>query len=93
MPELILTEQEKSKIEEWRAENAHKEAVEQFHAKAFLVCFQFKQYSVENYGAVPSFSEFVNSFGYDEKDHQMMFEVLTQVWKLIHSLVPPRGTI
>ena len=86
---MELTDSEARIILERRAEEAHAEKTDAFREKALNVANNFLIWSYKE-GYAPTFSTFVNQFGYDNLDCKIMYEAVKKIWDLVHTLEIPR---
>ncbi|MFE1573751.1 hypothetical protein ACFIQG_18315 [Comamonas odontotermitis] len=81
---LDLTEEEFQLIKKRRADEAAARQMEEFRMSVAETAAQFFRY-LDNVGMGPSFSEFVNGFGYEGDQQKLVYECVLQVrgvlWK------------
>ncbi len=86
---MELTESEARIILERRAEETHVEKTDAFREKALKVASDFLSWSYKE-GYDLTFSTFVNQFSYEERDCQLMYAAVKQIWGLVHTFEIPK---
>lgn len=81
---VYLKDDEWALIRKLRAEKAAAEKAEEFRMSTAETAAQFFRY-LDQAGMGPSFSEFVNGFGYEGEDGKLVYEYVLQLravlWK------------
>lgn len=81
---VYLTDDEWALVKKLRAEKAAAEKAEEFRMFTAETAAQFFRY-LDQAGMGPSFSEFVNGFGYEGEDGKLVYEYVLHIravlWK------------
>lgn len=75
-----LTESEVAIIQSHRAEIAKKLSAKDFQSKAIATAHAFDSWSAQT-GEELTFSTFVNSFGYQDKDSRHIYDAVARIFK------------
>lgn len=79
---VYLSEEEWNLIKQRRAETAAALKEEEFRMSVAETAAQFFRY-LDQAGMNPSFSEFVNGFGYEEKDGKRVYDLVIQIREVL----------
>lgn len=79
---VYLSEDEWNLIKERRAEKAAALKVEEFRMSVAETAAQFFRY-LDKAEMGPSFSEFVNGFGYEAEDGKLVYEYVLQIRQVL----------
>jgi len=73
-----LSTEELALVRQWRAEQAQRDAAQAFQRKAIATAHAFDDWSATT-GEGLTFSTFVNTFGYQDKDGKQMYEAVKRI--------------
>jgi hypothetical protein len=76
-----LSEEEIALIDTRRKAEAATKAATDFHRKALFVAHEFEEWSVRTDEGL-TFSTFINTFGYQDKDGWEMYETVNELTRL-----------
>lgn len=79
---VYLSDEEWNLIKQRRAETAAALKEEEFRMSVAETAAQFFRY-LNQAGMNPSFSEFVNSFGYEEEDGKRVYDLVIQIREVL----------
>lgn len=89
MKTMRLTSAEEKMILQNRQAIKHEKATEKFRREAFVLAVNFDTWLHEN-DSYPSFSDFVNNFGFQLGNTKLMYESVLRILDVVNSLELPK---